>query len=116
MNIIASRVYEVSGQPLFHVMIFRPTRHSSGNFLCKYKIEGPKTKIVSDFGGADEFQALMNTIYMVRMAIETCDEYLEGRLSFHGFKGYLDLPDPALHPTHPGMPPLTEPLPVAPSP
>ena len=101
MTTIASRIYDVDGKPELRVAIETPVVEADGNWVCGYEIQGPKTRIKGSFGGADAMQALVHAIYMIRLKLETCDEYLEGRLSLDGAKDHLDLPDPALHPPHP---------------
>lgn len=101
MTTIATRIYEVDGKPDLRISIQKPYIDTYGSYFCEYEIEGPKTKLKGSFGGADELQALILTIYAIRLKLELCDEYLEGRLSLDGAKDHLDLPDPALHPQHP---------------
>jgi hypothetical protein len=101
MTIIASRMYDVDGKPELRVAIEQPVMEADGNWFCGYEIQGPKTSIKGSFGGGDAMQALVHAIYMVRLKRETCDEYLEGRLSYDGAKDYFDLPDPGLHQHHP---------------
>jgi hypothetical protein len=103
MSIIASRIYHVDGEPSLRVSINKPYLDEYGSYFCEYEIDGPKTQIKSSFGGADEMQALLHAIYMIRLLLETCDEYLEGRLSLDGVKDYFGLPDPALDPPHPDL-------------
>jgi hypothetical protein len=101
MEVVATRVHEVDGLPALRVSLGKPLQEADGNWFCGHEIQGPKTSIKGSFGGGDAMQALVHAIYMVRLKLETCDEYLEGRLSYDGAKDYVDLPDPGLHQHHP---------------
>jgi hypothetical protein len=94
MDVIASRILEVDGEPKFHVRIGRPKPAPEGDcWFCPYEIAGPLTNRKGRFGGEDGMQALVLTLNILSVEIEISEENAQGRLSWLGSKEF-GLPSP----------------------
>ena len=88
MDILASRVLEVDGAPIFHLRLGRPVPEDDGQtWRCPYEIEGPLTKHRSSFCGIDPMQALLHAVRCLSLHAETSEENEAGRLTWLGEKG-----------------------------
>ena len=95
MDVIASRAFEVDGQPGFSIRIGRPTLAPEGDcWFCHYEIDGPLTKRRGRFGGEDAMQALVNALYCLAVDVEVSAENAEGKLSWLGDRNDFGLPLP----------------------
>lgn len=90
MDVIASTVLEVDGEPRIQIQLGRPRLAPDPScWFCPYEIVDTSKARRSYAYGEDAMQALVLTLYKISVEIETCEYNEQGRLSWLGdFKDF----------------------------